>query len=134
MNDFKHLTMFKPYCQKVLPLVYDESLSYYEVLCKVLKYIDDMIDNDEIQQNDIESLQADMLIVKQWIQTFDSFSNEQIEKIIAEYLKIAVFFQLTDAGYFVAYVPQTWDDIQFGTSGYDENVNNVDYGHLTLSY
>lgn len=36
------------FCQKVLPLVYDESLSYYEVLCKltdkmneVISYIDE---------------------------------------------------------------------------------------------
>lgn len=30
------------YCQKVLPLVYDQSLSYYEVLCKMRDYINDM--------------------------------------------------------------------------------------------
>lgn len=29
------------WCQKVLPLVYDESLSYYELLCKVVKYLND---------------------------------------------------------------------------------------------
>ena len=27
---------FKFWCQKALPLVYDDSLSYYEVLCKVV--------------------------------------------------------------------------------------------------
>lgn len=32
-------------CFKVLPLVYDESLSYYEMLCKVVKYINDMAQN-----------------------------------------------------------------------------------------
>lgn len=30
---------FRFWCQKVLPLVYDDSLSYYEVLCKVVDYI-----------------------------------------------------------------------------------------------
>ena len=29
-------------CFKVLPLVYDESLSYYEVLCKLTKLIQEM--------------------------------------------------------------------------------------------
>ena len=33
----------KFYCQKVLPLVYDESLSYYEVICKVAKTVNDLI-------------------------------------------------------------------------------------------
>lgn len=32
------------YCQKVLPLVYDDSLSYYEVLCKVVNKINELID------------------------------------------------------------------------------------------
>lgn len=30
---------FRFWCQKVLPLVYDDSLSYYEVLCKVVDYL-----------------------------------------------------------------------------------------------
>lgn len=36
--------MFKFWCQKVLPLVYDNSLSYYEVLCKLTKHINDIGD------------------------------------------------------------------------------------------
>ena len=30
---------FRFWCQKVLPLVYDDSLSYYELLCKVVDYL-----------------------------------------------------------------------------------------------
>ena len=36
---------FRFWCQKVLPLVYDNSLSYYEVLCKVVKYLNGLIDD-----------------------------------------------------------------------------------------
>ena len=39
MSDIKHIN-----CQKVLPLVYDESLSYYEVLCKLTDKQNEMID------------------------------------------------------------------------------------------
>lgn len=39
------------WCQKVLPLVYDDSLSYYEVLCKVMNYMNKIIENNmEIMQ------------------------------------------------------------------------------------
>ena len=31
------------YCQKVLPLVYDDSLSYYELLCKVCNKLNEVI-------------------------------------------------------------------------------------------
>lgn len=46
-----------------------------------------------------------------------------------------VFFGLTDEGYFVAYIPESWDDIIFNTTGYDIDVELMpDYGHLVLSY
>lgn len=37
-----HLRPFRFWCQKVLPLVYDNSLSYYELLCKVIDYLNKM--------------------------------------------------------------------------------------------
>lgn len=36
---------FRIWCQKVLPLVYDDSLSYSELLCKVVNYLNKVIDN-----------------------------------------------------------------------------------------
>ena len=38
-----HPLFFK--CHKILPLVYDESLSYYEVLCKVAKSVNETIES-----------------------------------------------------------------------------------------
>lgn len=50
-------------CQKVLPLVYDESLSYYEVLCKVIQKLNELIKinnniRDEIHKEYVEILEA----------------------------------------------------------------------------
>ena len=53
--------------------------------------------------------------------------------IIGELVKM-VFFGITMDGYFVAYIPDSWDEITFGTSGLDDFPTGVDYGHLTLSY
>lgn len=33
------------YCNKVLPLTYDDSLSYYEVLCKLTTKMNELIEN-----------------------------------------------------------------------------------------
>lgn len=52
--------------------------------------------------------------------------------LIAETIR-TVFFTLEN-GYFVAYIPDSWDEITFGTSGYDDFPIGIDYGHLTLSY
>lgn len=34
----------RTYCYKILPLVYDQSLSYYETLCRVVDKINEVID------------------------------------------------------------------------------------------
>lgn len=34
----------KFWCQKVLPLVYDDSLSYYELLCKVVAKLNELVE------------------------------------------------------------------------------------------
>lgn len=43
-NEGKDLTPFRFWCQKVLPLVYDDSLSYYELLCKVVAKLNETLD------------------------------------------------------------------------------------------
>lgn len=44
-----------------------------------------------------------------------------------------VWFGLTDSGYFVAYIPESWRDIKFRTTGYDfETSLQPEYGHLVL--
>ena len=52
--------------------------------------------------------------------------------LIGELVKM-VFFGITIDGYFVAYIPESWDDIIFGTTGLDDFPAGVEYGHLTLS-
>lgn len=48
----------KFWCQKVLPLVYDDSLSYYEVLNKVVNYINNILEDLETLEQEVEELQA----------------------------------------------------------------------------
>ena len=38
-NPDKHIEEFRWWCNHVLPTAYDNSLSYYEVLCKVTKFL-----------------------------------------------------------------------------------------------
>ena len=40
----KVVNVGKPFCHKVLPLVYDDALSYYEVLCKYTEKLNEVID------------------------------------------------------------------------------------------
>ena len=129
MNDLRH---FRFWCQKVLPLVYDDSLSYYEVLCKVVGYINKLIDDDRILANEVANLQTELKIVQDWINNFDT---TELERMIEGLLLKMIIVALDDNGYIIFYIPETWDDITFNTTGYDINVPSMtEYGHLVLSY
>lgn len=128
----KNIPTFRMWCQKVLPLVYDDSLSYYEVLCKVVNYINMLIENDKIICAELESLKAELEIVQNWIENFDTtFIKEEIEKYIAT----MIFVGISDSGYIVYYIPESWKDITFNTTGLDIILEmQPEYGHLVLSY
>lgn len=59
--------------------------------------------------------------------------QENAIDLVGDMVKM-VFFGITSDGYFIAYIPESWDDITFGTTGLDDFPTGVDYGHLTLSY
>jgi hypothetical protein len=126
------LKTFRFWCQKVLPLVYDESLSYYETLCKVVAYINDLIAQDKVFSDDIQNLQNDLKVVQDWIANFDT---RYAEKVLKEYLATMIFVDISDAGYIVYHIPSGWDSITFNTTGLDIALAlQPEYGHLVLSY
>lgn len=126
---------FKFWCYKVLPLVYDDSLSYYEILCKMVTYINNLIETDKLQNDEINKLKQEVQQVQNWINNFDT---RFAESIIASYLATMIFVTISDEGYIIYTIPSHWDNITFNTTGLDiENnigVGNYDYGHLVLSY
>ena len=133
MGDLKH---FRFWCQKVLPLVYEDSLTYYEVLCKVVQYINELIDSDKEIVENINELRAELEEVQNWIDSFDYAPLlATVEEMVQKYLTAGVYFGLTDSGYFCAYIPRSWQNLKFGTTGLDINVPlQPEYGHLVISY
>lgn len=128
MPDLKY---FRFWCYKVLPLVYDDSLSYYEVLCKVVDYINKLIDQDKIFADEIYQLQNDLAVVKDWI---DNYNTKFAEKIIREYLATMIFVEISDTGYIMYYIPESWKDITFNTTGLDITIPGTEMNRLVLSY
>lgn len=126
---------FRFWCYKVLPLVYDDSLSYYEILCKMVDYINNLIETDKLQNDEINKLKQEIQEVQKWI---DNFDTSFAENVIAQYLATMIFVTISDAGYIIYNIPNHWESITFNTTGLDiENnigVGDYDYGHLVLSY
>ena len=134
-TNYKNLTEFRFWCFKVLPLVYDDELSYYEVICKCVDYINNLIENDKAISNDVEQLKQEMKQVQEWI---DNYDTSFAESIIREYLATMIFVTISGSGYIVYNSPANWRSITFNTTGLDIKnnigVGNYDYGHLVLSY
>ncbi|MBO7695346.1 MAG: hypothetical protein J6T10_22205 [Methanobrevibacter sp.] len=131
MVEFPTLTHFKFWCQKVLPLVYDDSLSYYEVLCKVVKYINGLIDSDKAIINNLDALKEELKQVEDFVNKFD---NTFAEHIIESYLATMIFVEINDEGYIVYNIPERWEEIEFNTTGLDISIPGQEYGKLVLSY
>lgn len=53
----------KPYCQKILPLTYDDSLSYYEAVCKLTSKMNEIIANVNDHLEDYIRQQLDNLFI-----------------------------------------------------------------------
>lgn len=120
------------WCQKVLPLVYDDSLSYYELLCKVVDYINNLIETDNDIISDIDSMKSDLAVVKDFV---DNFDTTYAERVLRETIATMIFVEITDTGYIVYNIPDSWSDIQFNTTGLDIELElQPNYGHLVLSY
>lgn len=85
---------FRFWCQKVLPLVYDDSLSYYELLCKVVDYINGLLTDDTnviTQVNELTTFVNDYftnLDVQQEINNKldDMVENGQLDEVISHYV------------------------------------------------
>ena len=128
---FENLPKFRFWCYKVLPLVYDDSLSYYEVLCKVVDYINKLIEQDKVFAEEIDALKAELEIIKKWIADFDT---SYAEEIIKKYLATMIFVEISDAGYIIYNIPERWEDIEFRTTGLDFVYPLTEYGKLVLLY
>ena len=125
------LTTFKFWCYKVLPLVYDDSLSYYEVLCKVVDYINKLIEQDKIFGDELTKLKEDLATVQKWI---DNYDTSYAKKVLEKYIANMIYVDISDSGYIIYHIPESWNDIKFYTTGLDITVpTENEYGHLVLS-
>lgn len=74
MINYKLVKPLRMWCYKILPLVYEESLSYYEVLCKVVKKLNEII----------EDVNQVPLYIDEVID--EKLSDDEIKRILREYI------------------------------------------------
>lgn len=148
---------FKPFrfwCQKVLPTVYDDSLSYYELLCKLVAKLDEVMQEtsgafNQLEEN-FESLKKEFEELRDSVEKFtsdidfqkyvDNYINEllkdrDIDKLIADLLAKNYntnFLDVADVEIFAQNMPE--DGVVRSSQGMDIGViNNVPYMATALA-
>lgn len=110
-----------------------------EHFCEFIKALDELQDWKTEHEKEYEELKQlyDDILAGNFPESIQNAFNEWMEKnaldIVGSLVKM-VYFGINDDGYFVAYIPESWNDIIFGTTGLDDFPTGVDYGHLTLSF
>ena len=107
-----------------------------ELLNKLICYAGYLGDKGNEFAEELENLANEFEKFKE--SGFEDYYLDQIEKWVNDNLETLyhmlvkqVYFGLTDDGYFIAYIPESWDDILFDT-GFDYALDT--YGHLILRW
>lgn len=134
---------FRFFTQRVLPTVYGDELSYYEVLCKLANIINGQLeasdkDNENLQEVYDYVKQLEELLKQFTEHGFDDYYMDMFQKWMNDNMwclmswgSRMVWFGISDDGYFTAYVPDNMGFLDFDVN---QDPTSEDYGKLYLSY
>lgn len=126
-----------------LPQLYWDVMSSEQrihAICKALeKLVEAVNENEEAAAKNAKAIEELKALFDKFIESgFDDYYAEQVAKWIDNNLQFIydhtikqVFFGLTSDGYFCAYVPESWKEIEFDTGA---NYGTYTYGRLILRY
>lgn len=126
---------FRPYsgesilrfwCQKVLPLVYDDSLSYYELLCKVVTYLNTVISDLDATEHNVDQLKQAYDILVQFVDDKIGHIEEVVEDQLQQMLEDGDFDEL------ISDLPKSDSTPEMdgtGSAGVSEYVSRADHTH-----
>lgn len=93
IGPYTELKPFRFWCQKVMPLVYDESLSYYELLCKVVDYLNKTME-------DVDNMIDDMGEFRDAYEELVSYVNNYFDNLDVQEEINNKLDAMAEAGYF----------------------------------
>lgn len=131
------------WCQTVLPAVYDDSLTYYELLAKIVAKLNEVVDSNNELAGYVADNTEDIRELQELFKKFvESGYEDYYEGLLEQWFRAnawriynlvckQVYFGLTDDGHFCAYVPDTWAEVSFDTGMV---FGRSDYGRLILQF
>lgn len=90
LEAFTGIQPFRYWCQKVLPISYDDSLSYYELLSKLVEHMNTFIDDVDGLYTDVKKLRIAYIQLQTWVNNyFDDLDiteeiNKKLDSMVAD--------------------------------------------------
>ena len=94
---YNGLTPFRFWCQKVIPLVYDDSLSYYELLDKVVLYLNHVIEDLSATEQNVDALADAFARLQDYVNNY--FESLDVVEAVNEAVDNEID-ELIESGYF----------------------------------
>ena len=119
------LGIFRYFCQSVLPAVYDNSLSYYEVVCKVAEQLNKTMEASDSVNSDLRQLNEYVQQLyhymtddpaSQFIDQLEAYIDQHLIDYVARmaYYVFPTLQQFDDGTWHYAIkVPQSWKQLHF---------------------
>lgn len=139
-NTIEPAKPFRFWCQKVLPLVYDDSLSYYELLCKFVSYINNCIEDIGKLADDVTAISEAYRELENYVNSyFDSLDvqteinnkldemarNGSLSALIGEYVQPYIAAQGAQIEQIETYTTNTRLEMTRRLNAQDANIQNL---------
>lgn len=115
----------------------DWLLKHMKEVLAAVKKMDKWAEEHEKEYEDLKKMVDDLYngnLSPALISSLKTWIIANLQDIIGDTIK-TVFFEITDSGNFIAYIPEAWREITFNTTEYDYTTPlQTQYGHLVLSY
>lgn len=122
LKGYSNVKPFRFWCQKVLPLVYDDSLSYYELLCKVVDYLNNVISDLSATEDNVGELLDAYNQLQDYVNNY--FANLDVQEEINNKLD-AMFEDGTVPTMIEEYVHPYIEDLNENYAELDEQINET---------
>ena len=118
LGEYMELQPFRYWCQKVLPLVYDDSLSYFELLCKVIDYLNKTIEDVETLHGDVTNLHNAYTKLQTYVNSYFSTLDvqQEINNKLDEMAKNGALTQIFNSKFFNVVTPILYGAVGDGIS------------------
>ena len=109
---------------------FNEIIKFYSQIDKIEEKLQKQLDDFENKVNtENEAFRADINAkIEQLDKTVQEWIDNNLQVMVSKIVKY-VWFEVDENGYFIAWIPNTWDFIDFDT---DMNPDSEDYGKLAL--